>query len=123
MSRDHRKLRVFALADELVPDVYSATQELPTEERFGLQAQIRRAAVSAAVNIVEGCARRTTRDYLHFVSIALGSASETRYLLGLSVRLGMLAPAALDDLEPRYGELVRSLQRLIDSLDRPARSP
>ena len=123
MSRDHRKLRVFVLADALVPEVYRATQQLPPEERFGLQAQIRRAAVSAAVNIVEGCARRTTRDYVHFVSIALGSASETRYLLGLSVRLGMLDAGTEAELEPRYGELVRSLQRLIDSLDRPARSP
>ena len=123
MSRDHRKLRVFVLADALVPEVYRATQQLPPEERFGLQAQIRRAAVSAAVNIVEGCARRTTRDYVHFVSIALGSASETRYLLGLSVRLGMLDAGTEAELEPRYGELVRSLQRLIDCLDRPARSP
>ena len=123
MSRDHRKLRVYVLADALVPDVFRATQQHPPEERFGLQAQIRRAAVSAAVNIVEGCARRTTRDYLHFVSIALGSASETRYLLALSVRLGMLDAGTEAELEPRYGELVRSLQRLIDSLDRPTRSP
>ena len=116
MSRDHNKLQVFHLADELVVEVYRVTSPFPVEERFGLQAQLRRAAISVPTNIVEGCTRRTTKDYLYFLGICLGSASEVRYLLGLSVRLGFLSGEPVDTLQHRYGELVRRLQKLISSL-------
>ena len=105
------------LADELVVRAYRATRGFPMEERFGLQAQIRRAAVSVPTNIVEGCARRTLRDYLHFVGIAIGSASEVRYLVGVSHRLGFLDEGASSDLTNGYSELVRGLQTLIRSLE------
>jgi four helix bundle protein len=81
MSRDHRKLRVFVMADGLVTKIYSISQQFPVAERFGLQSQLRRGAVSVACNIVEGCARRGTSEYLNFLNIAAGSASETRYLV------------------------------------------
>ena len=84
MSRDHRKLRVFQLADELVEELYVITRNLPAEERYGIQSQLSRAAVSTPTNIVEGCACRSTKDYAHFMGIALASASEVRYLLGLT---------------------------------------
>ena len=117
MSRDHRKLKVFQLADELVLSVYRATSQLPVEERYGLQAQIRRAAVGIAASLVEGSSRRTTRDYAHFVTIALGSASEVRYLLSVARRLGMLDAELSTALEARYDELVRGLQALVSALD------
>ena len=130
MNRDHRKLRVFQIADTLVVDVYRATRSFPTEERFGLQSQIRRAAVSVPTNIVEGCARKSTKDYLHFMNIALASASEARYLLQLSRRLGFLADSDHPELEARFNELIRSLHNVIVALEgqptkamRSSRSP
>ena len=116
MSRDHRKLKVFQLADELVLQVYPVTNRFPAEERYGLQSQIRRAAVGIAAALVEGSARRTTRDYAHFVTIALGSASEVRYLLSVGRRLAMLETEAATALEARYDELVRGLQALVTAL-------
>jgi four helix bundle protein len=116
MSRDHRTLRVFAIADRLVIDIYQATKHFPTAERYGLQAQIRRAAVSIATNIVEGCARRGNREYLNFLNIAAGSASEVRYLCDLSHRLGFLPSECVRNFEPRCRELVGSLVRLMESV-------
>lgn len=117
MSRDHRKLRVFQIADALAMDIYNATSDFPVDERYGLRSQMRRAAVSTASNIVEGSARRTTREYAHFLNIATGSASEVRYLVGLSGRLGYLSRDSEAALAPGCATLVMSLIKLVASLD------
>jgi four helix bundle protein len=117
MSRDHRKLNVFILADSLVPDVYNVSRAFPTSERFGLQMQLRKASVSAASNIVEGCARRTTKEYVNFLNIACGSAAEASYLSGLSVRLEFFNAVDGNRLAASYSGLVAMLTALIHSLN------
>jgi four helix bundle protein len=117
VGRDHRKLIVFSIADGLVTDVYRISRGFPSEERFGLQLQIRKAAVSAAGNIVEGCARRTTKEYVNFLNIATGSAAEAAYLTDVSTRMGFLNRIDGERVSASYGELVARLNALMNSLD------
>jgi four helix bundle protein len=117
MSRDHRKLRVFQMADALVVPVYDASRGFPIEERYGLQSQLRKAALSVATNLVEGCARRTTAEYQNFVNIATGSAAETRYLIEVAMRLGYVIPRSGNPLLEKFDKLVGSLKALMNGLD------
>ena len=117
MSRDHRKLRAFKLADDLVLEMYRITARLPDEERYGLQAQTRRAAVSTAVNIVEGCARRTEKELVNFISVAIGSAAEARYLIDVSIRLRFLIANEHKSTLERFDSLVAQLKALANSFD------
>jgi four helix bundle protein len=90
--KSHEDLRVWGSAMDLVVGVYRFTSRLPDEERFGLQSQMRRAAVSVASNIAEGAARTSTAELRYFLSNSLGSLAEleTQYLLCVTV--GLLAP-------------------------------
>lgn len=85
--RNPQELQVFRLADAAVMKVYRLTASFPAEERFGLTQQIRRAIVSAASNVVEGCSRESPADFRRFIEIATGSAMEARYQIDLARRL------------------------------------
>ncbi len=116
MARDYRKLKVFSLADELVSEVYVATRRFPPEERIGLQAQVRKAAVAVPSSIIAGCERSSESEYVHYSAVAMASASETRYLLQLASRLGYLAEESCRDLEERYSRLIGGLYKLIQAV-------
>ena len=117
--RDHTKLRAFELADELTLVVYRATRAMPQDERFGLTMQMRRAAVSTASNIVEGCARSTHKDYLHFLDMAYGSSRELQYQLSLALRLGFLDAQLQAPVHALCVETSKVLNALICSLREP----
>ena len=73
-------------ADELAFLVYKISKNFPKEESYGLTSQLRRAALSVPLNIIEGYARKTSKDYRNFLYIAYGSLKETKYLLYFAKR-------------------------------------
>ena len=114
--KDHRKLRAFELADELVIEIYNATRSFPREEMYGLASQMRRAAVSVPANIVEGCGRKGLKEYINFPNIAFSSLREIGYYIDLSRRPGYISAEQARSLESKYNETARVLSGLISSL-------
>ena len=112
--RDHTKLTAFNLADQLTLTIYRITQTFPREEMFGLVSQMRRAAVSIASNIVEGCARESQAEYVQFLNIAYGSSRELEYQVSLACRLGYIAGG--DEVRASCDEVSKVLNGLIRSL-------
>jgi four helix bundle protein len=105
--QDPHKLRVFDCASRLALGVYLLTDAFPDRERFGLTAQMQRAAISVGSNIAEGCGRRGDRELLQFLYIASGSARE----LGFQLHIAGLR---------NYGEMARrvEVQKELDLLQR-----
>ena len=86
--RSYRDLIVWQKGMDLVRAIYNLTTSFPTDERFGLISQVRRAAVSVPSNIAEGQARHTSREFVQFISHAEGSLAEVDTQLTLSNQLG-----------------------------------
>ena len=120
MPRDFMKIKAWQFADELCFQIYGSTRAFPDDERYGLTSQIRRSSVSVAANIAEGADRQTKKDYLHFLYIARGSLSETRYHLHLCRRLRYLSDAEYSELDSLRAEAASTLQGLIRSVQKEA---
>jgi four helix bundle protein len=84
----HRDLDVYKQSMVLVGNIYKLTQTFPKSEVFGLASQMQRAAVSIPSNIAEGASRNGTKEYIHFLSVSTGSASELETQLGVAKILG-----------------------------------
>lgn len=82
--QNYKDLLTWQEAHKLTLKVYSVCKTFPKEELFGVTSQLRRAAVSIPCNIAEGCGRYSSKDFAHFLQIALGSTNETDYLILLS---------------------------------------
>lgn len=111
--KDFRQLDVWSKGRELATAIYRETEDWPTEERFGLIQQARRAAVSVPSNIAEGCGREGNAELSRFLQVAMGSLTELDSLLVIAEDLGFVGKAASARLQPRVLELRRMLASLI----------
>jgi len=111
--RDISGYDVFKLADRLVLAVYRLTAQFPRSEAFGLTAQMRRAAYSVPMNLVEGAARSSHKEFARFVDMAVGSCEEVRYQLHLAEELGYVPTGEIQEMQRQYEDVKRMLSRLL----------
>jgi four helix bundle protein len=113
---DYTELVAWQRSMDLAVAVYQASAALRPEERFGLQAQMRRAAVSISANIAEGQGRRTCGEFLNQLSAAYGSLCELETHIHLARRLAMMKEDASKGILDRSGEVGRLINGLTKSL-------
>ena len=114
--RIHENLEVWKKAIDFVVLVYKATEDFPPEEKFGLISQLRRASVSIPANIAEGAGRNSTKEYIHFLSNAQGSASEVSTEVLIAFRLGFLSEEQYLELVSKVDEIGRMITGLRNHL-------
>jgi four helix bundle protein len=112
----YKDLIVWQKSIVLVRRIYQITARFPADERFGLMSQMRRAAISIPSNIAEGQARRTTPDFIRFISNSEGSAAELDTQLIISIDLGFCSQedarecfSLIDEIRKMLNALRRSL--------------
>lgn len=120
--KSHKDLTVWQKSIDLAVNVYSVTKAFPSEERFGLISQSRRAAVSIPSNIAEGRQRGGTKEYIRFLRIALGSVAELETQLFIAQRLDFASKEALEKLSDVSLEITKMLKVMINKLEKRASS-
>ncbi len=113
---DFKRLDVWRRSQKLVATIYRLTHGFPGVERYGLSSQMRRAAVSIAANLAEGCGRQGDVELRRFVRISLGSLSELECELLLAVDLRYLETDACQGISTEIRLIRRMLQRLYEAL-------
>jgi four helix bundle protein len=119
--RNYRELVIWQKSMDLVELVYKLTASFPKEEVFGLKSQLRRAAISIPSNIAEGQGRRTTREFLQFLSIGNGSLREVETQTDIALRLNYISQPQYAQLVDLANEISRLYHGLRASLERKSK--
>ncbi|MFH1367997.1 MAG: four helix bundle protein [Elusimicrobiota bacterium] len=112
----HKKLHIWGKVIGLIKDVYGLVSKFPREEVFGLTSQMKRAGVSIASNIAEGCARSGSQEKIRFFTISRGSVSELDAQMEIALSLGYIVPKEYSAIDEKIQEISRMLQGLINSV-------
>jgi four helix bundle protein len=113
-----KKLDVWKKARELVKEIYIMSAKFPSEERFGIVSQIRRAAVSISLNISEGSGRGTDKDFSRFLDMSYSSALEVENLIYLCYDLGFIDIKKQDEMLGKVSEVQKMLRGFQSKLDK-----
>ncbi|MCZ8118832.1 MAG: four helix bundle protein [Microcystis sp. LE18-22.4A] len=115
--QSYRDLRVWQEAVNLAESCYRLTKTFPKEELYGMTTQIRRASVSIAANIAEGCGRKTRGEYIQFLYIAQGSLKELETHWLISQRVELASPQSVNPILNQCESVGRLLLTLIRALE------
>lgn len=111
------ELDVFKLSHSLALEIFELTKTFPEEEKFGLISQMRRAAYSVPMNLMEGSHRLGSKEYRQFVGIGRGSTGEMKYQLLLVKDLQHISKGSYSQLIPEYERVSQMLTKLAKSLE------
>ncbi|MCA9386970.1 four helix bundle protein [Candidatus Dojkabacteria bacterium] len=114
--RDFTEILAWEKAHRLTLNIYKITESFPAQDKYNLVQQLRRCSSSIPANIAEGACRHTDKDFAHFLQIAMGSASETKYFILLSRDLGYIQKKNHDALANSADEIMKMLSRFIIKL-------
>ena len=119
--KNHKDLEVWKEAVEFAVSCYDITKAFPQVEQFGLASQMRRAAISIASNIAEGAARTSNKEFIQFLYISLGSASELDTQIEIARKIGLGNISEIEALQLKVNGISRMLQGLIRSVKTKSR--
>ena len=116
--QDFKKLQVWRRSHDLTLRIYELTSQFPREEIYGITSQIRRASASIPTNIADGCGREGAPEFVRFLQIAMGSASETEYLVILAHDLKYID----DDQYDTVVDTIVNVKKMLAALIRTVRT-
>tara|TARA_Y100000815_G_scaffold228843_2_gene217968 strand:- start:5487 stop:5837 length:351 start_codon:yes stop_codon:yes gene_type:complete len=108
--QSHKDLKVWQESMLLVEDTYSIVKLFPSDELYGLTSQMRRASISVPSNIAEGAGRKTNKEWMRFLYIAMGSLSELETQMELAVRLKFV------EANPEYSQRIFYIRNMLSKL-------
>ncbi len=112
--KSHNDLKVYQTSISLVTEIYVLTKLFPSDEKFGLTSQLKRAVISIPSNIAEGAARQSKKEFIRFLFISLGSAAEVETQLEIAQRLNFITEDK--EIIDKIIYIKRMLIKLIESL-------
>ena len=109
MKKDFKQLIVWQRAMDMVTEIYKATRTFPKEEMYGLTSQIRRSAVSIPSNIAEGSSRNSQKDFVRFLSIAIGSSFELETQLLIANKINLIDNDVYSEITNKLNQIQATL--------------
>ncbi|SNR17034.1 four helix bundle protein [Tenacibaculum jejuense] len=114
--RNYKNLEVWKKSHQLALKIYEVTKIFPSEEKFGIISQLRRASLSIPTNLVEGASRNSEKEFAYFINIASGSSAEVEYLLEFSKSIAYLSVEDFDILSKEVIIIRKMLNSLYQKL-------